>query len=386
MNKMKIALIGMGYIGRCHVDALRRISNVEIVAVADAVESLARAASEEFDIPCWYGDINPILEDEEIVAVHNCTPNHMHASINERIIRAGKHVFSEKPLAMNSRESESMVRLLEQHPEVVAGVNYCYRMYPLMLEARDRVASGEIGAPLLVHGSYLQDWMLYDTDYNWRCEKKLAGPSRCVADIGQHWMDLAQNITGSKIVEVCADFSTVHPTRKKPQKTNGTFTKTDLSQGFEEVNIDTEDYAGVLVRFANGAKGAFECSQVSAGRKCFIDIEVDGTKGSFHWNHETPDRMWKGSRDTQNEQIMRNPLLIPDDVKRYTSLGAGHSEGWNDAFKNGIDAFYKFIASRKRQDKSACDFATFQDAHWIMQITEAIIKSNEERRWVKVGE
>ena len=384
MKKMKVAIIGMGYIGKCHIDALRRIKNVEIAAVADAVEFLAKAAAEEYGIPHWYTDIEPILNDPEIVAVHNCTPNHMHTAINERVIRSGKHIFSEKPLAMNSQESEALLRLLKETPDVVAGVNYCYRMYPLMLETKKRIAAGEIGAPRLVHGSYLQDWMLYDTDYNWRCERKMAGISRCVADIGQHWIDLAQTVTGSRITEVCADFSTVHPTRKKPVKASGTFSKTNLSEGYEEVAIDTEDYAGVLVRFENGAKGAFECSQVSAGRKCFIDIEVNGETGSFHWNHETPDRMWKGHRDRQNEHIMRNPLLVPAGVEGYTSLGAGHSEGWNDAFKNGMEAFYNFITSGKKQADCPCDFATFQDAHWIMKITEAIVKSNEERRWIKV--
>ncbi|NLG77112.1 MAG: Gfo/Idh/MocA family oxidoreductase, partial [Xanthomonadaceae bacterium] len=347
-------------------------------------EPLARAAAEKYGIPCWYGDIDAILGDPEIRAVHNCTPNHMHAEVNERVISAGKHIFSEKPLSMSSGESDRMVKLLGERPELVGGVNFCYRMYPLMLEMRDRIAAGEIGKPRLVHGSYLQDWLLYDTDYNWRCERKTAGPSRCVADIGSHWMDLAQNAIGSRIVEVSADFSTAHAIRKKPIKASGTFSKMDMSAGYEEVPIDTEDYAAVLVRFENGARGFYGCSQISAGRKCFIDIEVDGSVASFHWNHEVPDRMWKGNRDAQNEHVMRNPLLTSPCAREYTGLGAGHTEGWNDAFKNGMESFYRFIAAGKRHRDCKCDFATFQEAHWIMKVTEAIIKSSEERRWVKV--
>jgi predicted dehydrogenase len=286
---------------------------------------------------------------------------------------------------MDSKESAAMLELLKERPNLVAGVNYCYRMYPLIQDAKLRIASGEIGRPYLVHGSYLQDWLLFETDYNWRIEPEISGISRCVGDIGTHWMDLAQVMVGSRISEVCANTLTVLPKRKKPTVPVESFA-VNTNVEYQEVDVTTEDYAGVLIRFENGTTGVFQCSQVSAGRKCFIDIEVDGEKASFHWNHEVGDRMWKGNRNSNNEEVMRNPNLMKPEARPYSYLAAGHPEGWNDAFKNGIEAFYKFIKDGKRQDKDTCDFATFQDGHYLMKLIEAIIKSGKEQRWVKLSE
>lgn len=383
--KIKTGIIGMGYIGGSHIDALRRIGFAELAAVADIDHGLALKKAWEFGIDKCYATMEELIADPEIAVVHNCTPTHLHNEVNAKIIRAGKHVFSEKPLSRTSAESAQILALLQDYPNTVAGVNFCYRMNPLIQDAKNRIAKGEIGKPYLIHGSYLQDWLLYNTDYNWRVEPAYSGASRCVGDIGSHWMDLAQVLAGCKITEVCANTVIVHPTRKKPTTAVETFAK-QTDTACEEVPVETEDYAGVLVKFENGASGAFQCSQISAGRKCFIDIEVDGAESSFHWNHETGDRMWKGNRDKNNELVMRNPNLMTEEARPYTYLGAGHPEGWNDAFKNGLEAYYRFIRDGKRMDTDTCDFATFADGHYIMKLTEAILQSGQERRWITVAD
>lgn len=383
MKKIRVGLIGMGYIGVSHIEALRRIGFVELYAVADVNFELARKKADAFSIPRCYATMDELIADPEIDAVHNCTPNYLHMEVNRKIIQAGKHIFSEKPLAASSSESARMLELLREHPEIVAGVNFCYRMYPLIQDARARIAAGEIGTPYLIHGSYLQDWLLFDTDYNWRVEPEYCGVSRCVGDIGSHWIDLAQVLAGCRITEVCAQTVTALPVRKKPKAQVETFSSC-LGGEYEEVSIQTEDYAGVLVKFENGASGVFQCSQISAGRKCFIDIEVDGSLASLHWNHEMGDQMWKGNRDRQNEQIMRNPNLMLPGTRKYSYLGAGHPEGWNDAFKNNIEAFYRFIRDGKKHGTDQADFATFEEGHYIMKLTEAIMQSGKERRWIMV--
>lgn len=382
-KKIKVGIIGMGYIGTSHIEAIHRIGFVDLVAVTDVNYELAKKKADEFGIPKCYRTIDELIADPEIESIHDCTPNHMHTEINKKIIEAGKHVFSEKPLARSSAESAEVLDVLKKHPDTVAGLNFCYRMYPLIQEMKVRVQDGEIGKVYLVHGSYLQDWLLKETDYNWRIEPEYTGVSRCVGDIGSHWIDLAQTITGSRIVEVCANTVIALPTRKKPLGQVETFAVNSNAQ-YEEKKITTEDYAGVIVKFANGASGVFQCSEISAGRKCFIDIEVDGAKASFHWNHEMGDRMWKGNRDEQNVEIMRNPNLMPPEIRQYSQLAAGHAEGWNDAFKNSIEAYYRFIRDGKKLGKDKPDFATFEDGHYIMKITEAIIQSAKEKRWIEV--
>ena len=385
MKKINVGIIGMGFIGVSHIEAVRRIGYLNLAAVADSDSDLAKRKADEYNIPLCYDTADALLADESIDVVHNCTPNHLHLEINSKAIEAGKHVFSEKPLARSIEESKKMMDLLAKYPDIVCGINFCYRMNPLIQDAKNRINAGEIGKPYLIHGSYLQDWLLFDTDYNWRIEKEISGDSRCIADIGTHWMDLAQVMAGSKIIEVCANVVTAIPTRKKPSKPVESFAvNTDVE--CTEVIVDTEDYAGALLKFENGASGVFQCSQISAGRKCFIDIEVDGSLASYHWQHQQSDRMWKGNRNTNNEEVMRNPNLMTPDSRKYTYLSAGHSEGWNDAFKNTLSAYYEFVLSGKNTKTDNPDFATFEDGHYLMRLTAAIMKSGKERRWVSVEE
>ncbi len=385
MKSLKVGLIGLGFIGVAHIDAIRRIGGVELSAVSDVNFDQAKQRAGQFGVEKCYEDFNDLINDPEIDAIHNCTPNHLHLEVNQKIIRAGKHVFSEKPLGLDADESAQMMATLSEYPEIVAGINFCYRMTPLVQDMKHRIKNGEIGDIYLVHGSYLQDWLLYDTDYNWRVVKEFAGPSRCVADIGSHWIDTAQTVLGSRICEVCADVVTVLPTRKKPVMEVETYAIVEDME-YEDVAVTTEDYAGVLVKFENGVTGLFHCSQVCAGRKCHLNLEVNGSKASYYWNQETSDRMWKGNRDINNELVIRNPHFMAQQVHDYTYMPAGHPEGWNDAMRNTVFAFYQFIKQGKKLHSHKPDFATFEEGHYIARVIEAILLSGKERRWVRLDE
>jgi predicted dehydrogenase len=381
---IKAGIIGLGFIGASHIEAVRRIGSAQVLAVADANYELAKRKSEEYNIPRCYKSAEDLLADPEINVVHNCTPNDLHAQIIEKIIKAGKHVLTEKPLTRTSEESDRVLALLKEHPEIKGCVNFNYRMNPLVQEMKNKLKNGDIGKPYLVHGSYLQDWLLYETDYNWRLEPEICGPSRCVADIGSHWMDTVQTVLGSKIVEVCADLATVIPFRKKPKGQVETFS-INIGNEYEIKKIETEDYGAVMFKMDDGTHGVFYVSEVSAGRGCGLNFEIDGSKASLYWDQETCDQMWMGFRDSDNLQIMRNPNNMTPEAKKYTYLAKGHPEGWNDAFKNNIYSFYKYISDGKIMGKDPCDFATFEDAAYIIKLTESILISNKTRQWVSVG-
>ena len=253
MKKIRAGIIGMGYIGVSHIEAVRRIGFGEVAAVADVNHALAKQKAEQYGIAKTYAAIDELLTDPDIDIVHNCTPTNLHLEVNEKIIRAGKHIFLEKPLAMDSVQSKKLLDLLSENRQAVAGINFLYRMYPLVQDMKNRVKAGEIGKVHLVQGSYLQDWLLYETDYNWRIEPEIGGPSRCMADIGSHWIDCVQTVTGSKIVKVCADLVTVFPVRKKPKGQVETFSLNQNAE-YEKKQVRTEDFGTVLFGyFANGA-------------------------------------------------------------------------------------------------------------------------------------
>lgn len=379
MKKLKTGILGMGYIGGSHIDAVRRIPECELWAVADANYNVAKDKAERYQIPKCYASIDELLADPEIEVIHNCTPNNLHTEINKKIIAAGKHLLSEKPLALNSQEAEELLAVKAEHPEVVAGVNFNYRMNPMVQEMRARVASGEVGKINGVHGCYLQDWLLYDVDYSWRLEPSVSGPSCCVADIGSHWMDLVEHITGEKIVELVADLRITYPTRKKPLKQVETFTSGSKEVPYEEVEIKNEDYASVMFRLSGGATGAFTVSEVSAGHGCYFQVEISGSNISLMWNQEQNDRMWIGRRNGENSVVIRDPAIMDPEARAYTGLAKGHPEGWNDAFLGNIRGFYRHITLGE-----TARFATLEDAAHIVRLTEACVESSKTRAWVRV--
>ncbi len=382
--KLKTGIIGMGYIGESHIDAVRRIGLCILAAIADTNASLARSKAELYGVDRCYNSVEEMLSDPDIDVIHNCTPNHLHTEINRRIISSGKHLLSEKPLAKNYSEATELAEFAKKYPSVIAGVNFNYRMNPMIQEMRYRIAKGDIGNVRIASGAYQQDWLLYDTDYNWRLEPEVAGISCCVADIGSHWMDAVQHITGSRITEVMADLVTFIPYRKKPNNQRETFTN-NVTQDYEIRKIENEDYGAVLFKMDNGASGVYHVSEVSAGHGCFFGIEINGTKASLRWNQEENDRLWMGFRDDDNRYIIRNPNTMSPEVRRHTSLAMGHPEGWNDAFRGNIQSFYSFIAEGKKLGIDIPDFATLEEAANIVQLTEAIVKSSKTRSWVMIS-
>jgi len=380
--KIRVGIIGMGYIGESHIEAIRRIGLCELCAIADTNYELAKKKAEIYGIEKVYSSVDDLLADKDIDAVHNCTPNFLHKEINEKIIRAGKHLFSEKPLTMNYQEACELLETKRQHPHVEAAVNFNYRLNPMVQEIRARIAQGEAGDVRIITGSYNQDWLMYDTDYSWRLEPEIAGNSCCVADIGSHWMDMIQHITGHKIVSVFGDVVTVIPVRKKPAHQQETF-KDAVSEDYIEVKIQNEEYAAVMFKTDKGATGVFHVSELAPGHGCDFNFEINGSNLSYGWNQEQNDRMWIGRRGGDNSVIIRNPNLISQTVKPYTSLAMGHPEGWNDAFKGSFYAFYKFLADGKQGERI---FSTLEDAAYIVKLTEKIIQSSKQKAWINIEE
>lgn len=372
----------MGYIGESHIEAIRRIGLCELSAVADTNYELAKEKAETYGIEKVYASVEELLADSEIDAVHNCTPNFLHKQINEKIIRSGKHLFSEKPLTKNYEEAKELLELKKQYPDVEAAVNFNYRMNPMVQEIRARIARGEAGDIRIITGSYNQDWLMYDTDYSWRLEPEIAGDSCCIADIGSHWMDIIQHITGHKIVSVMGDAVTVIPVRKKPAKQQETF-KDAVSDDYVEVNVKNEDYAAVMFKTDKGATGVFHVSEMAPGHGCDFNFEINGSKLSYGWNQEQNDRMWVGKRGGDNSLVIRNPNLISPSAKPYTSLAMGHPEGWNDAFKGNFYAFYKFLAEGRQGERI---YSTLEDAAYIVKLTEKIIQSSKQKTWINIEE
>ena len=380
MKKLKAGIIGTGYIGPAHIEALRRLGDVEVAAIAETNQDLADAKAKQLCISKAYGDYKKLLSDPDIDVIHNCTPNHLHFQINCEIMEAGKHVVSEKPLATTSKDSAKLVALAKKKG-LVNAVNFNYRYYPLVQHAAAIVRKNELGRIFAVQGCYMQDWLLYETDWNWRLEPKFAGKSRAIADIGSHWFDLIQFVIGRRITKVFADLATVHEYRKKPKVQVETFAGKALKPSqYEKVKIDTEDYGQILMQFGDGTKGMLCVSQVAAGRKNHIVFELNGTEKSVWWDHERPNELMLGNRNQPNQLMLKDAVLMEKEVRDYAHYPAGHNEGYPSAVKNFCRNVYRYI----RNPKGAIDFATFEDGHIADCIVEATLKSNQAKRWVEV--
>ncbi len=331
-----------------------------------------------------YESFDAILADDDVQVVHLTTPNRIHFATARDALLAGKHVLCEKPLAMNADESAALVALAAQSG-LVAGVNYNIRFYPLNLEARARVQAGELGDIFTIQGSYVQDWLLYPTDYNWRVLADEGGALRAVADIGTHWLDLVTSITGLEVEAVFADLRTVHPVRQRPKGEVETFSgKVQAVEATEPIDITTEDCGSILLRFKGGATANLWVSQITAGRKNSLRYEIGGSQQALAWNSEQPNELWIGHRNQPNELLLRDPGLVSDLARAYITYPGGHNEGYDDTFKQCFSAFYGYLAAG---DFSApAPFPTFADGHREIVLCEAILQSHREERWVMVGD
>jgi predicted dehydrogenase len=380
MKKIKVGIIGTGFSAGSQFEALSRLPHVEVVAVAASNQEKAQKWAARFGIAKAYGNYQQLLDDQEVEVVHNCTPNHLHFPINKAALLAGKHVLSEKPLAINANESQELVELAK-NSDRVCGVCFNYRHYPLVAEAKARIQNE--GKVHFVYGGYVQDWLLHENDYSWRLNPEWNGPSRAIADIGSHWSDTVQYVLGQKIVEVFADLKTVHPVRFKPNSTYSTFGIKEDAE-VEPISITTEDGGSVLIHFEDGTHGAFTISQVSAGRKNRLHFEISAQQSSMAWDQEQPNRLWIGKRDEANQELLRDPSLLSEKAAVLAHYPGGHQEGWPDGLKNLFADFYQAVSNRKVGEPITPSFATFEDGHYIMKLIEAILKSHQTKSWVRV--
>jgi predicted dehydrogenase len=380
-----MGIVGAGFVGPHHVDAVRRLGFVDVVAVAGSSQASADKKAEALGARKAYGSYDALLNDPDIQVVHNATPNYLHYPVNAAAIAKGKHVVSDKPLAMTAAEAK---QLLDQATKagIVHAVTFNYRGNPLVQQARSAIAKGDIGKPHFLVGQYLQDWLLKDTDYSWRLEPDKGGASSALGDIGSHWCDLAQHMSGLRITHVLGDITTVIPKRKKPIGSREAFAAADANQKTEEVDIKVEDLASVLLKFDNGAKGCFSVGQVCAGHKNDLEIEICGSKAALKWRQEHQNELLIGHRDRPNEILQKDPSLIDDVARRYAHLPGGHQESWADAFSNLMRDIYGFIAEGKKPtDQHPPAFATFEDGYRANCIVEAILQSASKGSvWTKV--
>jgi predicted dehydrogenase len=380
MRESKIALFGTGFVGRVHLEGIRRTGFVHLEAIGEPQVEKAKQLAGEFGVPRVEADYHRILEDPAIDAVDICTPNALHYQMVKDALRAGKHVICEKPLATSVALARELVDLARETKRRNC-TSHNLRFYPMVQHMRRMREEGDLGEILVVQGTYSQDWLLYDTDFNWRVVTKDNGPSRCLADIGSHWCDMAEHVTGQRITSVCADLQTVHKTRKQPKGPIETFAGKLLKpEDYNEIAIDTEDFGAVLFRMGGRARGSFTASQVSAGRKNRLNLEVYGTKAGVSWDQERPDELWIGYRNEPNRIIVKDPSLLKDRARPYADLPGGHSEGYDDTFKQIFRRFYQSIG-----DPSAkADYPQFVDGLRQLNILEAELASHAKRAWVDV--
>src|SRR4051794_23600012 len=380
MKKLKAAIVGTGFMGKVHTENVRRLGNVEVAAIVGSRPETARKFAEAASIPFATANLADVLNDSTIDAVHICTPNVEHYPMSMAAIEAGKAVLCEKPITMTTEEAKELVAAAERKG-IVNGVQHNLRYYPAVQQIRQMIAAGDLGDILIVQGTYSQDWLLYDTDWNWRLEAKSNGQLRVMGDIGSHWMDMIQHLTGQNITALCADLATFHKTRRRPKGSVETFSgKKNAGQEYESFPVDTEDFGVVMLHVGERARGAFTVSQMSAGRKNRFAFEIFGTKAGVAWNQEQPDSLWVGQRDEPNRLLVKDPSLFYSKAALYADLPGGHSEGYDDSHKQLFKRFYARVA-----DPSApTDFPTFVDGLHGMVLLEKVSVSNAGHAWVKV--
>jgi predicted dehydrogenase len=364
MTHLAAAIVGTGFMARVHAESLARIGASVLGVVGSSPEHAAAAK-----LAPTYGSFADMLDDDRVDAVHICSPNHLHHEQAMAALRAGKHVICEKPLAMTSAQAHEL-RDTAREFELVNAVCFISRFYPLCEEAATRVAPGSVGTVRLVTGNYLQDWLAKDTDWNWRLDPSLGGPLRAVGDIGSHWLDLVSFVSGQRVDAVMADLATVIPERRRPLESAETFTQS--SSETEPITVTTEDMAGVLLRFEDGARGVLTLSQVSPGRKNQLSFELSGSEASLGWRSEDPEQLWIGLRDEPNQIQIRSAGDYP----------AGHVQGYPDAFKAFFRAVYCAIETGKAPEM--LDYPTFDDGLEQALIADSIAESARFGRWIRI--
>jgi predicted dehydrogenase len=373
------AVIGTGFIGTVHVEALRRIG-VDVRGVLGSTPERGAARADALGVRHAYPTLDDLLADDTVDVVHVTSPNDLHRSQARAVLDAGKHVVCEKPLAMTAAESGELVARAAE-TGLVNATNFNIRYYPLNQHASEVIAAGGLGEVRLVTGRYFQDWLLLESDWNWRLQPDRGGALRAVGDIGSHWLDLMTFVTGQHVASVMAELTTFIGTRHEPTGPVETFS-TERATETVERPIATEDTATILLRFDGGARGAVSISQISPGRKNSLVYEIDGSDGAWSWDSEQPDQAWIGHRDRPNEVLIRNPALMGAAGQAAAALPGGHVEGFFDTFCAHFRAVYADVAAGRPSPTPG--YPTFADGHDEMLVGEAIARSGREGRWVDV--
>lgn len=387
LHTLRAGIIGTGFIGPVHIEALKRLG-VQVTAVCGSTKS-AQALADQWGIPEVYGnyDYEAMYRSPNVDVIHITSPNKVHVEQSLAALKLGKHVICEKPLGMTAEETELVVQATAQADSPVFAVNYVCRFFPALLQMRAMVARGELGQIIHVQGHFFQDWLLKNTDYNWRVLADEGGKLRAVGDIGTHWVDAISFILGAKAESVFAHLETFHKTRLRPKGEVQTFTEADPAQMIP-YQVDTEDFGSVLLKFgkaehgyANGVHANASISQVAAGWKCSLALGIYGAKGSVQWDLQQPNEILVGSRDVPNQIRTRNTAGFSEDIAGFTDYPGGHPEGFADCHKMHYRAVYEHIASRR---KTPALFATAADGHHEVKFCEAVLNSSEQQKWVKI--
>ncbi len=374
MKKIGMGLIGPGFVAAHHIDAVRRLGDVDIVAVAGSSQQSAERKAKEYKVDRAYGDYQSLIADPDIHVIHNTTPNYLHFPVIMAVLAAGKHIISDKPLAVSPDEGRQL-RDAALAARVAHVVTFNYRGNPLVQQARGMVARGETGPVSFVHGHYLQDWMTDPNVYSWRSDPAKGGVTSALGDIGSHWCDLAEHVSGLKIASVLADLTTVIPERYSAGASAEAFSN---NSGGERVpvQVHAEDLASVLLRFENGSRGSFNLGQVLPGHKNDLVLEVNGKTASLKWEQEQQNELWIGRYNQPNAVMAKDPALVSPDVRRYTHLPGGHQEGWSDAFFNLIRDAYQWVHEGGAAETKPEMLPTFQDGYRSTCLVDAMLKSH----------
>jgi len=381
VNRIRTAVIGTGFMGRVHLEALRRVENVDVVEIAATSQEKAKAAAAGFNVLNATGDWREVMADPSIDAVHVATPNVSHYEITKAALTAGKHVLCEKPLAMSVAEAQELTDLVAAR-KLRGGLNHNLRYYPMVQQMRSMREAGAFGEILVVQGTYSQDWMLYESDWNWRVDPKVSGPSRVMADIGSHFFDMAEHVSGLKVTEVCSDLQIFYPTRKQPKGGGESFSgKLGAAGETVDTKVVTEDFGATLFRMGERTRGIMTASQVSAGRKNGLVMEIYGSKAGVTWRQEAPEELWIGHRDTPNQVLLKDPSLMNEKARAWADYPGGHAEGYPDTFKQLFRRFYASIADPTMTP----DYPQMADGLRQMNILAAELQSSRSHAWVDVA-
>jgi predicted dehydrogenase len=374
MKRIGMGLVGPGFIAPHHIDAVRRLGDVDVVAIAGSSQASAEKKAKEYKVERAYGDFQQLIADPDVHVIHNTTPNYLHLAVSLAALEAGKHVVSDKPLAMNPGEALKLrdAALASGQAHVVT---FNYRGNPMVQQARGMIASGEAGRLNFIHGGYLQDYLTSPDAYTWRVDPAKAGPSNVLGDIGSHWCDLAEHISGLRIVAVLADLTTVIPTRYNTGVAAEAFSRQEVGKR-TAVAMQSEDLASVLLRFENDAKGSFSVGQVLPGHKNDLQLELNGSHCSLKWKQEEQNELWIGRHDQPNAIMMKDPSLVSSEVRPYTHLPGGHQEAWADAFLNVIRDAYAWIRQEAQPAAKPAMLPTFEDGYRSTCVIDAILKSH----------